>query len=160
MSVNKNKPHVLVLPEDDADRQLATGFESQIATRQFQVLQPANGWQAVLEAFDQNEVAGMRRWTPHRHLVLVIDFDGHPERLQYAKTKIPEDVRERVYIVGSLTDPQRLRAHLRKDLETIGQELATDCRNDTSTTCSHKLLHHNATELARLRTHVRSILFP
>jgi len=26
MSVNVYKPHVLVLPEDDADRQIATGF--------------------------------------------------------------------------------------------------------------------------------------
>ena len=26
MSINKHKPHLLVLPEDDADRQIANGF--------------------------------------------------------------------------------------------------------------------------------------
>lgn len=38
MSVNKYKPHVLVLPEDDANRQLANGFllglEQPVPTRQ------------------------------------------------------------------------------------------------------------------------------
>ena len=44
MSVNRHKPHLLVLPEDDANRQLARGFELELSTRQFQVLQPAGGW--------------------------------------------------------------------------------------------------------------------
>jgi hypothetical protein len=39
MSVNKYLPHVLVLPEDDANRQLATGFEIEVKhTRRIQVL--------------------------------------------------------------------------------------------------------------------------
>lgn len=31
MSVNKERPHVLILPEDDANRQLANGFQLDFA---------------------------------------------------------------------------------------------------------------------------------
>jgi hypothetical protein len=34
MSVNRNRPHVFVLPEDDANLQLATGFVLEFPTRQ------------------------------------------------------------------------------------------------------------------------------
>ncbi len=45
MSVNKYLPHVFVLPEDDANRQLASGFHLQVPwdrQRQMQVL--SSGW--------------------------------------------------------------------------------------------------------------------
>ena len=160
MSVNKHKPHVLVLPEDDADRQLATGFESEVSTRQLQVLPPGRGWLAALQMFNADEAADMRRWGLNRHLVLLIDFDNDTSRLEHVKTKIPEDLRERVYIIGSLSDPQKLSSALGMPPERIGQALATDCRNDKYATWGHKLLQHNASELDRLRTQVRSILFP
>ena len=43
MSVNVYNPHVLVLPEDDANRQIANGFllEPSIKHRNIQVLTPA-----------------------------------------------------------------------------------------------------------------------
>lgn len=42
MSVNKHLPHVFVLPEDDANRQLANGFylAESLDVRRMQVLQP------------------------------------------------------------------------------------------------------------------------
>ena len=53
MSVNKYMPHVLVLPEDDANRQLANGFQldESLATRKMQILEEAGGWQEVLHCF-------------------------------------------------------------------------------------------------------------
>jgi len=53
MSVNKYLPHVLVLPEDDANRQLANGFQLDVflATRRMQILEEAGGWQEVLNRF-------------------------------------------------------------------------------------------------------------
>ena len=40
MSVNRYRPHIMILPEDDANRQLANGFVSHafIAPRSVQVL--------------------------------------------------------------------------------------------------------------------------
>jgi hypothetical protein len=80
MSVNKYLPHVLVLPEDDANRQLANGFH----------------------------VSGMRKYTD-RFMVLLIDFDDHLNRLKTMKDSIPEDLLDRVFILGTLSKPEALR---------------------------------------------------
>jgi hypothetical protein len=66
---NKHKPHVIVLPEDDANRQIANGFllDPSIKPRNIQVLNPAGGWGKVLDSFLEDHVAGLRKW-PQRHL--------------------------------------------------------------------------------------------
>ena len=91
-------------------------------------------------------------------MILLIDFDGREERLQYAKARIPERLIGRVFILGALSEPESLRANL-GSYETIGLALARDCREETDTTWGHDLLRHNASELDRLRGSVLSILF-
>jgi hypothetical protein len=96
---------------------------------------------------------------PARFIVLLIDFDGREDRLQDAKTRIPERLSDRVFILGAFSEPEALKANLGY-YETIGLAMARDCREATNTTWGHDLLRHNATELDRLREHVRPILFP
>jgi hypothetical protein len=160
MSVNKYLPHVLVLPEDDANRQLANGFVLEIdqsLTRCIQVLPVARGWTDVLERFKSDHVAGMGHYRD-RFMVLLIDFDGQEDRLREAKAEIPEHLTERVFILGVLTEPQALKPML-GSYETIGGAMAKDCREDTDRIWGHDLLRHNAGELDRLREQVRPILF-
>jgi hypothetical protein len=159
MSVNRYKPYVMVLPEDRANRQLANGFllalDQSVATA-IQVLPEVGGWNEVLERFLSDHVAEMERFRG-RFMVLLIDFDRKTERLDYAKGKIPEQLKERVFVLGAWTEPEDL-----KDLgsyETTGKAMATDCREGTDTAWGHDLLRHNAGEIARLREHVRPILF-
>ena len=161
MSVNKNRPHVLVLPEDDADRQLANGFSLDpcLNTRQMQVLEEAGGWHEVLNRFKADHVRAMDRNT-NRFMVLLIDFDGDENRLNAVKTEIPERLKERVFVLGAWSNPEELRQRCGESYETIGSALAMDCRENTETTWAHDLLRHNAGELERLRKHVRPILFP
>lgn len=47
--MNRFKPHLLVLPEDDANRQIAVGFllEPALRLRSIQILPPARGWLAA-----------------------------------------------------------------------------------------------------------------
>lgn len=92
MSVNKHRPHVFVLPEDDADRQLAKGFQKDVDSNryhQMQVLPEAGGWTEVLERFKSDHVIEMDRY-PHRFMVLLIDFDDREDRLDIAKAAIPD----------------------------------------------------------------------
>src|SRR5580704_8616679 len=99
MSVNKHRPHVFVLPEDDANRQMAKGFELGLdpsIMRSIQVLEAAGGWEAVLNRFASDHVADMEKY-PGRHMVLLIDFDGKTDRLSYATGKILGHLRERVF---------------------------------------------------------------
>ena len=160
MSVNNYEPHVMVLPEDDANRQLAVGFVSavdQAHARQIQVLAVAGGWANVLDSFESDHASRMTA-NQHRHMVLLIDFDGRNDRLNRAKTVIPERLINRVFVLGAWTDPEALRASL-GSYETIGRAMAKDCREETDGTWGHHLLRHNASELDRLRERVRPILF-
>jgi hypothetical protein len=160
MSVNKHRSHILVIPEDDANRQIANGFlrDPHLLNRQIQILEEAGGWNQVLEQFRSNHVVGMDRY-PSRLMVLVIDLDGHVERLQNAKAKIPAHLTERVFILSALRTPEDLRRANLGSYENIGLALAKDCREETSAIWGHELLRHNAYELDRLRQHVRTILF-
>ncbi|MDX2043771.1 MAG: hypothetical protein SF097_21315 [Acidobacteriota bacterium] len=159
MSVNSFQPHILVLPEDDADRQLANGFLLEVdwmKQRQMQVLNEVGGWIALLECFKSVHIKEMERCT-YRFMVLLIDFDQDKDRLEKAKKFIPENLKERVFVLGSWSKPEDLKAG--RSLETVGRELARECREETDKTWEHNLLRHNAGELKRLRQIVRPILF-
>jgi hypothetical protein len=160
MSCNRYQPHVLVLPEDDANRQLANGFlmDGSLLIRNIQVLPEIGGWIEVLDHFKSDQVKYMDRYR-NGFMVLLIDFDGKAERLRDAKKRIPERLAERVFILGALTEPEALKDDL-GSYETIGLAMARDCREGTETTWGHDLLRHNAGELERLRENVRQILFP
>lgn len=159
--VNKYRPHVLILPEDEANSQIATGFQLQLGLgfqRQMQVLAPSGGWVRVLEHF-RSEHASELQICDYRFMVLLIDCDGIEDRLEGARTSIPGHLRDRVFVLGVLTDPEALRREI-GSYETIGGQMADDCRAGTDKIWGHKLLRHNATEIDRLRRYVRPILFP
>jgi hypothetical protein len=157
MMVNRNRLHVLVLPEDDANDQLITGLLLGFdAPRQIQPLETAGGWTKVLDRFKSNEVSGMDKY-PYRLMVLLIDFDGQDDRLEEAKAVIPEHLKNRVFVLGVWDEPEDLPGNL-GSLEAIGRALAQDCRHNTNTTWGHEMLSHNAAELERLCERIRPIL--
>lgn len=161
MSVNKDLPHVFVLPEDDANRQLANGFHRQVdwnRLRQMQVLKPAGGWMRVMEEFQSTHVVELQKY-PHRIMVLLIDLDEEQERVARAKADIPEKLKDRVFILGVWSQPEALRRARLGSYEAIGSKMAEDCRNGTLAIWGHELLRHNAEEIDRLREGVRPILF-
>jgi hypothetical protein len=87
--VNRRLPHVLVLPEDDANRQLARGFHLNVdwdRERQMQVLEVAGGWNRVLNLFESVHIVEMDR-CPHRFMILLIDFDDQERRLQMRRAE-------------------------------------------------------------------------
>ena len=161
MSANKHQPHVLVLPEDRANSEMINGFHLQVDSnklRRLDILREAGGWVEVLNKFLSEHVAEMDRW-PFRLMVLVLDLDGHIDRLTTARNRIPEHLRDRVFIIGVLTHPEELKQRLGVSYEAIGAALARDCRDDTSATWGHQLLLPNAAEVHRLTQAVRPLLF-
>jgi hypothetical protein len=158
MSVNKYLPHVLVLPEDDANRQLANGFLLNIVTRQVQALVEVGGWAQVRDRFVSDHIDGMRKYSD-RFVVLLIDFDGHLNRLKTMKAAIPDDLLDRVFILGTLSEPELLRQAGLGSYEVIGKGMADDCRGGTQAIWSHDLLRHNEGELARLRVAACDVFF-
>jgi hypothetical protein len=158
MSVNRHLPHILVLPEDDANRQLANGFLLNLSTRQMQVMVEAGGWPRVRDRFTANYVGSMRSYE-HQFIVLLVDFDGQINRLESMQAVIPEDLIDRVFVIGSFTEPEALRRAGLGSYEMIGRSLADDCRHRTQAIWSHELLRHNEAELERLRATVCGVLF-
>src|ERR1039457_1878906 len=158
MSVNKYLPHVYVLPEDDANRQMANGFllDRSVSTRKIQVLEEAGGWNEVIERFCSVYASEMERYQT-RFMILLIDLDNKPDRLAQAKNRIPQHLADRVFILGALTEPEDLRGDL-GSYEKIGLDAAHNCREDGTGIWAHELLCHHILELERLRAKVRPFL--
>jgi len=157
---NPYLPHVIVLPEDEANRAIAVGFrlDSEVNFNRIRIERNAGGWLKVLRRFEDDYVPTMERF-PARILVMLIDFDNHPERRAEAESHIPPHLKDRVFVLGTLSEPERLRAELGEKLEPIGQRLAEDCRTGANETWGHRLLLHNAPELERFRTASGNLLF-
>jgi hypothetical protein len=160
MSINKYKPHIFVLPEDDASRQIANGFiqDQYLNARGIQILGPVGGWKEVLDKFREGHVPEMKRY-PERRIVLLIDFDQkYEKRLSCIKEISPELV-DRVFVLGALSEPEDLRRNIGKSFEGIGEALSQDCVRNTREAWGHDLLKHNETELDRMILSVKPFLF-
>ncbi len=161
MSVNKHRPHVYLIPEDDANRQIALGFLDHYAVsdRVVDLRSPAGGWRKVLEVFE-SEYSKLISGNPNAHVVMLIDFDERIEaRRSEIDERIPGDVKPRVFVIGSRNEPETLKSELSMAFERIGQELAQDCLKDDLGRWTHPHLSHNSVELQRLVAVVKPILF-
>ena len=120
MSPNRHQDHVIIIPEDDADRQIANGFCSsyQLGTRgrRVQVVNETGGWHNAEATLHKTYVPHLREFNNSR-VVLVIDFDSDATRGAEVLERVPEELRDRVFVIGSLTDPQDLARSLKKSLE-------------------------------------------
>jgi hypothetical protein len=160
MSLNKYKPHLLVLPEDDANRQIANGFilDPNLNARAIQILPPVGGWKKTLDNFRDDHAPEMKDY-PERRIVLLIDFDQkYEKRLSCVKQISPELV-DRVFVLGALSEPEDLKRNIGKNFEDIGEALSQDCVDNTREVWGHDLLKHNETELDRMIFSVKLFLF-
>jgi hypothetical protein len=161
MRINKYKPHILVLPEDDANRQMANGFllEQTLNQSAIQVLPPAGGWKKVVEDFKTYHVGEMQKYS-HRMMVLLMDFDERENRFSYVENQIPNDLKERVFILGVKSEPEKLKKATERTLEGLGEDLAKDCSENKNELWGHELLKHNSQEIHRMISSVKPYLFP
>ncbi len=160
MSVsNKYRPHILVLPEDDADRQIANGFllHECVQLRSIQILAEAGGWAEVRNVFKDVHTDEMLKYT-QRFMILLVDFDEQADRRQVMKEVIPDSVADRVFVIGLWTEPEDLSRHGFPRREEFGRTLANECYEQRREVWNHDLLKHNADELERM-TILRPILF-
>lgn len=161
MSVNNYKPHIFILPEDDANSQIAHGFveQSHVQFGCVHVRNHAGGWTKVLKKFETDYADGMKKY-PYRMMVLLIDFDNDGERLKRIREQeIPKERSGRVFVLGVQTEPEELKAKTRMSFAEIGRALETGCPNDRNELWSDELLQHNKAELDRMIPLVKSFLF-
>ena len=160
MSGNKYRPHICVLPEHDADRQIANGFltNSNVALKSIDTLPIGNGWGRVLEEFLHNHAKPVRRNTVS-YFILLFDFDADETRLEYFRNQIPSGMHSRVFMIGTWTEPEKLRSDTKSNLEQLGATLASECFENRRELWNHELLRHNLRELNRMPDELRKLIF-
>lgn len=159
--MNKFTRHIWLIPEDDANRQIANGFihHHEVNENQIKIMPPAGGWVKVLEQFKDEYIQVLRN-NQNAHLVMVIDFDNrYANRFAEFNNSIPEDIKSRVFVIGGMTTPEKLKKELGLSFEKIGELLAKDCCLEDFETWNHAELKHNEAERRRLTEIVRPILF-
>ena len=90
---------------------------------------------------------------------MLIDFDEKENRFGYVEERIPDDLKDRVFVLGVLSEPEKLRSNLKRNFEDIGEALSRDCSNNTDVVWQHDLLNHNTDELKRMVSSVKPFLF-
>lgn len=153
MSANKYSEHLVVIPEDDANRQILNGFRNTLGVdfRKIQVEPVAGGWKKVLETFESDHIPTMGTF-PKRHVLLLIDFDRDSNRIDEVKKVIPEELSDRVFVLGVFSEPEDLSKSIRQTEEMIGELLADACLNKVEGLWSNPLLSHNNDELRRMQS--------
>ncbi len=162
MAVNKMRPHLVVIPEDEANLQLVNGFIGYFAvnSRQVGLESPAGGWMPALTLFETDYVSYLRKFQKG-NVVVLIDFDGEGDtRRTTCEQKVPDDLKERVFFLGTRDEPEALRREIKLSLESIGESAARDCAQNQTQFWGHDHLTHNLTELSRLLPIAHPILFP
>jgi hypothetical protein len=157
-------PHVLVLSEDKANRDIANGFllNPDLKHRNIQLLPHSKGWRDVLDYFLSELAPNLNKFTKRR-VVLLIDFDDDfQDRSQFIFNRIDSGMKSRVFLLGTKSEPERLKVDLGLSFESIGKALANDCSDAVSIENSlwqNEHLQHNQSELARLMVDVKPFLF-
>jgi len=159
VSINNNTPHLIVLAEDDAVREVMLGFllDVQVLEYQVKVLRPAGGWRKTFQQFVSNYQPTMNTFE-HRHVLILIDCDGDVERIPRLMNDVDAAVRDRVFILGSRDEVEDLSRELRCDKETIGKRLARDCVEGNDECWNNTQLVHNSGEVRRLTVAVLPFL--
>lgn len=161
MSINRFRPHVVAIPEDRANEQLATGFQQYYAVnyRSIDIKGVAGGWLRVLEMFEKEYVRYLRNYQ-YGHIVMLVDFDKQGEvRRGECEQRIPDDLKPRVFVLGTGIAPEDLRSELNLTFEEIGGLLARDRSKDDWGQWRHPHLVHNLPVLERLLPVIKPIVF-
>lgn len=160
MATNVYRPHLFILPEDKANHDIANGFRLDLPhtiSHQVKILHFVGGIPAIKASIQSNEAKGLNQYA-ERFLAVLVDFDGKGKsRYDEIVDTVPLDLRNRVFILGSLQEPENLRSSLvtqnkvdPNTWEKIGSLLATDCLTGKAVTWRHEQLKHNRSELNRL----------
>lgn len=159
MSVNREKPHFLILPEDNANERIANGFflVDKFAKSNCQVLPAQKGWPSIRDSFPTNHNARLKKY-PKAIMLLLVDFDNHgeDERIGQVEEFVDPAVADRVFVLGAKSEPEELKKVF-GSYEKIGKALAKECVEGTSHTWNHELLVHNQREIARMQPHIATI---
>jgi hypothetical protein len=77
--------------------------------------------------FVTDHLNDMRKFK-QRIIVLLVDSENDPKRLQRMRELIPADLENRVFVLGVLTEPEALKQKGLGSYDEIGKKMADECR--------------------------------
>jgi hypothetical protein len=140
---------------------MVNGFSTllEINERQFYVYDLARGWERGKETLLKLSKGYMREY-PSSYALLIVDFDRNAHRGSEIKNQIPEEVRDRVFVVGVLNEPVNLKNSTGMKFEQLGLQIAEGCKDSNIDFWERQeLLAHNVDEIRRLSKAVRNLFF-
>ena len=103
MSINRFKPHLIVITEDQANGEIANGFllHQNVDPNVIRILPPAKGWINVAEKVEEKHFIFRMIKFKDRFSVLLIDFDRNKDRVtdvwtHLKENAVPEELRDRI----------------------------------------------------------------
>ncbi len=162
MSINREKPHLLILPEDNANERIANGFflVDKFRLSNSQILPAKKGWPSIRDSFPSDHNFRLKKF-PMAIMILLVDFDGEKAdfRIKQVKQFVEPVVAGRVFVIGAMSEPEELKRTL-GGYEKIGKNLAKDCLEGSTNTWNHDQLIHNLPVLARMQPRIDTIINP
>ena len=136
MANNDFRPCVYIIPEDDANRQIADGFSlHHRVTNQVQIMPVAGGWENVVKVIEEEYYPKLRNRITVT-VVGLIDCDEQSDRIGDILHATPKDIRDRIFFLGVLKNPETLKAIVKQHFEAIGEKLAIECGCNRRSACS------------------------
>lgn len=124
---NKYRWHIVVIPEDDATRQLGNGLINTFPdiAKFIKVLPVTRGWKRAVECVESLNLKNFSQ----RRVLLIIDFDKNKDRLEAIKAKEDfSEFKDKIFIIGCFNEAEDLKRLVgRTNLEQVGQILGSDC---------------------------------
>jgi hypothetical protein len=160
VSYNKFNDHIVVLPEDDAIRQIAVEFQRSVGIRDrfVTVEMPLGGWEKVRDRF-ATEWKRRLNASPKLRIVMLVDFDRDMDRRLGFEEVIGESLRNRAFVIGWPDNAEALRVSLNKSLGLIGKDAAESCVSNNPDFWQHERLRNNVDTVKQIRSEVQAFLF-
>ena len=157
--MNKFKPHLFIAPEDDADRQIAVGFQMHLEAKgEMQIVDVARGWLKVVGVI-KDEYVPLLKNNLNSHVLGIIDCDKDADRIAEQLENFPEDIRNRIFLLGVNENPQEFKRSAKMHFAKIGEKLADECYKDELDLWNHEMLSYSSSEALRAKDALRELVF-
>lgn len=171
--MNKYQPNLQILCEDKINRDIANGFILGLHNHHFMNPSPiesyaelAGGWTKAVDNLSNFWIDNLRN-NLNLFLLILIDSDRDPNRISQIISKIPNDLKERIFVMGCFNEPEILKqqSHIaikqmdkkaKISNENVGKVLFQHCKDNPENNLWYSdELKHNLTEIERLKENTK-----
>ena len=166
--MNKNKPHLVIVPEDEAWATLTRGFFMARAEGNIKVDRTCGGYNKEMTHF-KDKLQPKMASNPNMHVLLLVDFDRKfASRMTNFTQLVYPDYNKRAFMVGCKDEIQNLNTEYGGGkLEDLGQTMGNICLGDVTAMHTPKGINpwtlpqilKSAVQVSLLKTRTFSFLF-